>query len=89
MLVSGTHKYSERPELSVRKLVPPLVCTSTVADDELAPAPDDTGEPGAAEEWLELCALQAVARTAAATRGALTLSASEALLDDSKLFILR
>ena len=87
VLVSGTHKYSERPELSVRKLVPPLVCTSTVIADELAPAADDTGEAGAEEEWPELCELQAPARTAAAARGAPTLSASEALLDESKLFI--
>jgi hypothetical protein len=96
LLVSGTHKYSERPEPSVRKLFPLLECTSTVIADELPPAADelppaaadDAGEAGADEELLEPPPeLQAATRTAAPASGKPSFNANEAFLDDSKLSI--
>jgi hypothetical protein len=99
VLVSGTHRYSERPLPSVRKLLPPLACTSTVGD-ALPPAAGDAGEVGDAGEagddgeaagvdgeLLEPPELQAAARIAAAASGPPIRIANEALLDESRLFI--
>jgi hypothetical protein len=87
VVVSGTHRYSERPEPSARKVLPLLVRTSTVEVDELPPAAEvpedvDGAEPGAAPLLL-----QAAAKTPAAASGRPTLRASEALLEVSRLFI--
>jgi hypothetical protein len=85
VFVSEANRYSERPELSVRKLVPLLVCTSTIDADELPPAADDAEEAGVdGEPCVPL--LQAV-RTVAAARGPPTRIANEALLDAGRLII--
>jgi hypothetical protein len=75
-----------------------LVCTSTVAAAELAPAPeDDDGAEDAEDDDgagvaddAELCEppeLQAAARTPAAASGTPNFRASETFLDASNLFI--
>lgn len=91
VLVSGTHKYSDRPEPSVRKLVPLPECTSTVAVDELPPAAaDDAGKSGADEELPEPPPeLQAATKTAAPASGKPSFNANEVVLDESRLIILR
>ena len=90
VLVSGTHRYRDRPELSVRKLWPLLLCTSTVAAADppaAADDADDAGEAGVDGELLEPPELQAAARTAAAARGRPTRSATDAFLDENRLLI--
>ena len=76
----------------MRKDVPLLVRTSTVAADELAPAADVPEDADGAEDAddAEPCAppeLQAAARIPAAASGAPSLRASEIFLDTSTLFI--
>jgi hypothetical protein len=76
VLVSEPNRYSERPALSVRKLVPLLVCTSTVAV-EVVP-PDDGAAGAELLELLEPPELQAAARMPAAASGPPIFSASVA-----------
>jgi hypothetical protein len=81
----------------VRKDLPLLVRTSTVAADELVPAADVADDDGADDDAAdddaadaELCEppeLQAAARTPAAASGRPNLRASETFLDDRMLFI--
>src|SRR6266568_8240988 len=71
-------------ELSVRKVAPLPVRTSTVVADELPPAAED---PEPAGELFEPPELQAVARTAAAANGRPNLSANGIFRDDSLVSI--
>lgn len=101
VLVSGTHRYSDRPALSVRKVVPLLVRTSTVDADEPPPGPwdaggaegpwpaacDTGGGAGADAEVLEPLEVHAAAKTAAAASGKPTFTASGAAFAASRLDI--
>ena len=83
VLVSEPNRYSERPALSVRKRVPSLECTSTADAGEPPPAAGGAGAGTELLEPLEPPELQAAARTAATASGPPTLSANEALLDET------
>ena len=86
VVVSGTHRYSERPEASVRNVLPLLVRASTVEADVLCAAADvDEGADGAAA--YEPPELQAAAKTPAAASGRPNLSANEIFLEVGKLVI--
>ena len=83
VLLSGVHKYNERPEPSVRNVLPLLVRTSMVEADELSAAAD----VGDGAEACEPPELQAAAKTPAAASSSPSLRASEIFLDVRRLII--
>jgi hypothetical protein len=82
--LSEANRYSARPEPSVRKLFPLLVCTSTVVAAEAPAAAED---PGVTAELPDAAELQAVASTAAAASGTPTRTAKETFFGVTSLFI--
>lgn len=90
VLVSGTQRYNERPEPSVKKLAPWLVRTSTVIADEPSPDGADAGAAAALPDpdpEPEPPEPHAAAKMPTAASGTPNLTASGIFLSEGKLLI--